>query len=140
MKILVRCAVAVMFAWSVVACRPSRPVAHAAGVRLEVSDSIVALGRVDTFSLGRMKQGETILKEFALHNVGNKPFVLNSVKSDCGCLVSEYDSSPVMPDGVATVSISFDSRGYYGFVFKRIQIFTSLTPQPLNIWLQAIVE
>ena len=139
-KIFLYCVVLVVFASSVTACRSAKSVSHAAGVHLNISDSIIATGRTDTFNLGRLKQGETVMKEFALHNSGDKPFLLNNVKSDCGCVVSQYDSRPIQPGEFSPVSISFDSRGYHGLVFKRVEIFTSINPKPLTVWLHAVVE
>lgn len=139
--VLLRCAAtAVLLLAAPTACRQVKPVAQVAGVRIDVSDAVIAAAKVDTFKIGNVRNGEKILKEFALHNSGNKPFVLNAVKSDCGCVASQFDHQPVMPDHATPVSISFDSRGYHGFVFKRVEIFTSLDPKPLTLWISAVVE
>ena len=122
-----------------VACRRTKPGSYVSGVRLDVSEAVIAAAKADTFKIGNVKNGETILKEFLLHNAGSQPFVFN-VKSDCGCVVSRFEQKPVMPDESAQITISFDSRGYHGCVFKRVEILTTLDPKPLTIWLNAVVD
>ena len=72
-------------------CRSRGAATHLPGTVLEVSDSSILSLRRDTFDLGRLREGERIVKEFSVKNSGNVPFVVSSAESDCGCIVSEYD-------------------------------------------------
>lgn len=116
------------------------PATHLPGTVLEVSDSSILSLRRDTFDLGRLREGERIVKEFSVKNSGNVPFVVSSAESDCGCIVSEYDRRPVAPGEYAPLGVSFDSRGYRGYLLKRVALTTTLRREPLVFYLEAVIE
>jgi Protein of unknown function (DUF1573) len=80
------------------------------------------------------------VKEFSVKNSGNVPFVVSSAESDCGCIVSEYDRRPVAPGEYAPLGVSFDSRGYRGYLLKRVALTTTLRREPLVFYLEAVIE
>ena len=109
-----------------IACGHRTPARVASGTVLEVSDSILLAARRDTFDLGRLREGERVVKEFALKNTDGRPFVVSRAESDCGCILSEYDRRPVLPGEHASLEVAFDSRGYWGYVLKRVEVLTTL--------------
>lgn len=121
-------------------CRSRGAAAHLPGTVLEVSDSSILSLRRDTFDLGRLREGERIVKEFSVKNSGDVPFVVSSAESDCGCIVSEYDRRPVAPGEYVPLGVSFDSRGYRGYMLKRVVLTTTLRREPLVFYLEAVVE
>lgn len=121
-------------------CRSSAVTRQVAGTVLEVSDSAVVSLRRDTFDVGRLREGERIVKEFAVRNAGRVPFVIGRVESDCGCIVSEYDRRPVAPGEAVSLDVSFDSRGYRGYVLKRVEVTTTLRNEPLVFYMEARIE
>ncbi len=118
----------------------NRDVRRVSGTPLPVSDSIIDLPLRDTFRLGTLKAGETVVKEFALENAGDMPFVVVDVDSDCGCMITDYDREPLKPGERGRLSVSFDSAGYYGYVLKKVSVFTTLKSEPLVFCMEAEVE
>ena len=66
-------------------CRSRGAATHLPGTVLEVSDSSILSLRRDTFDLGRLREGERIVKEFSVKNSGNVPFVVSSAIADVSC-------------------------------------------------------
>lgn len=125
-----------------VSCGRRTPIVKhsSSGTPIEVSDSLIYAGVADTFNLGKVRRGEMIIKEFSIINAGNIPFIVSKADSDCGCMVSEYEKHPIKPKESMPFSVSFDSRGYYGYIIKRILVSTTLNPKPVVLYLEAEVE
>ena len=54
--------------------------------------------------------------------------------------MSEYDRRPVAPGEYAPLGVSFDSRGYRGYLLKRVALTTTLRREPLVFYLEAVIE
>lgn len=130
---------AAVCAAALASCRPAAP-RRLSGITVPVSDSIIAAGGVDTIRLGRMRAGETVVKQLVVTNRGDKPFLVSGVNSECGCIVSAFDREPVLPGGESPVEVSFDSRGYAGYVIRRVTVTTTLSPEPLVLCVEAEIE
>ena len=79
----------------------------------------------DTIKMGRMAEGEVIKGDFTLHNMGEKPVVIATVITGCGCTTAKYDKDPIMQDGKRTIEFVFDSKGRYGRQKKTIEVITA---------------
>lgn len=123
------------------ACRPKQTAVRSSGGMVFCVADTVTLGELpDTVHLGRMREGERIVKEFRVRNSGSVPMVVGKVDSDCGCIFSEYDRQPVAPGGEVALSVSFDSGGYRGYILKKVDVMTTLRPQPLTFYMDAYIE
>lgn len=123
------------------ACRPKQTAVRSSGGMVFCVADTVTLGELpDTVHLGRMREGERIVKEFRVRNSGSVPMVVGKVDSDCGCIFSEYDRQPVAPGGEVALSVSFDSGGYRGYILKKVDVVTTLRPQPLTFYMDAYIE
>lgn len=123
------------------ACRPKQTAVRSAGGMVFCVADTVTIGELpDTVHLGRMREGERIVKEFRVRNSGSVPMVVGKVDSDCGCIFSEYDRQPVAPGGEVALSVSFDSGGYRGYILKKVDVVTTLRPQPLTFYMDAYIE
>lgn len=126
---------------SMEACRPKQTAVRSSGGMVFCVADTVTLGELpDTVHLGRMREGERIVKEFRVRNSGSVPMVVGKVDSDCGCIFSEYDRQPVAPGGEVALSVSFDSGGYRGYILKKVDVMTTLRPQPLTFYMDAYIE
>ena len=81
------------------------------------------------------------MKEFSVKNSGNVPFVVSSAESGLrDVCVFQYDRRPVAPGEYAPLGVSFDSRGYRGYLLKRVALTTTLRREPLVFYLEAVIE
>lgn len=140
MKRLLSFFIVLLLMASVYSCRSRKTVTRIPGTVVEISDSILRSPVYDTFRLGKLKHGEQVIKEFSLRNAGGIPVVISDIDSDCGCIVTRYDKRPVMPEELLPLSVSFDSRGYRGYVIKKVEILTTLDTKPLVIFIETEVE
>ena len=122
-------------------CRQKQTAVRSSGGMIFCVADTVTLGELpDTVHLGRMREGERIVKEFRVRNSGSVPMVVGKVDSDCGCIFSEYDRQPVAPGEEKILSVSFDSGGYRGYILKKVNIVTTVRPQPLTFYMDAYIE
>ena len=96
-------------------------------------------GACDTVSLGRLREGEVVVRRFSLHNTGKTPLVILSVETGCGCTEVEFPRQPLLPGERRPFSFSFDSRGFYGWQLKTVTIRTSAGGQPFRLLITADV-
>ncbi len=139
MRLMVACGVAL----AAIACGGrTRPVPKEVveGPSLMLSDSLLKVGeQSDTVTLGRLHEGEVVERRFSLLNTGDKPLVILSVETSCGCTEVDFPKEPLMPGQKQPFSFSFDSRGFYGWQLKAITIRTSAGRYPFKLWVTADV-
>ena len=111
-----------------------------AGMVIALSDSIIDNRKADTIDFGRVREGEILKRDFRLCNKGDKALVITSVDFSCGCLSSEYPKYPLKPDEDAPMSISLDTRGFGGWVYKTVIVQTSLCTRPYVFVVTAEIE
>lgn len=105
--------------------KPKEGTINYSGITLEMplKDSVQAT--VDTIHMGNMRQGEIIKSGFQLRNTGDRPLVIISIVTGCGCTTSQYDTKPIGVGQERTIGLNFDSKGRYGTQLKTIEIITS---------------
>ena len=123
-----------------VACRPKTPPVRLRGVVIPPSEELLAEGRDETFRYGTHRPGVVAVRDFIIKNTGSRPMVIADVDSDCGCIATRCDGTPLQAGDSTALSVSFDSRGYYGYILKEVRILTSLSARPLVICLEAEVR
>lgn len=62
---------------------------------------------------------------FRFTNDGDKPLVIISAKSECGCTKPKYPMQPIAPGSDSAVSVTFDPVGYAGEFMKDIKVRTN---------------
>jgi hypothetical protein len=134
-----------MIVLAAASCGGGRPKSTAAqggaAVRtIALSDSLAAIRNSDTIYMGRMKSGEIVEVQTFLENAGNTPWVVTGVDKSCGCVEIGYPSKPLKPGEKAPMTVTFDSRGLAGFVYKNLLLKTSLSAGPFTLVVTADVE
>lgn len=140
MRKIVSLLIVVVIVGRLFSCDNNRQVRKLVGTPLRISDSVIISGERDTFNFGSIRAGEMVVKDFVVTNEGTTPFIINKVDSDCGCIVSDYKKRPLIPGESACLSISFDSRGYYGYILKRVSVMTTLHSAPFIFYVETTVE
>lgn len=113
-----------------------------AGRTVDVNDSLLRAGGgiADTIDLGRMRSGEVVESSLMFRNTGDRPFVILSVESSCGCTTVDYPKAPIESQATKSVTFTFDSKGFNGWQFKLLKFRTTLDAQPISIFITADVE
>lgn len=69
----------------------------------------------DKFYLGRFSSFSTKYISFQLKNSGQKPLIIKTVKTACGCTVAHYDKNPIEHGQTTKVVLEYrpDALGYF---------------------------
>lgn len=94
----------------------------------------------DTLQLGRMRSGEIVAQAVGVINNSPTPLVITRTESSCGCTNIDYPQQPTLAGDTLRATIEFDSHGFYGWQFKRVQLYTSAAVSPITIYIEAEVE
>ncbi len=81
---------------------------------LPVSELIAAPRIVfekEAHDYGRVSFGETVVEEFVFKNKGDRPLIIEELRSDCGCTKAVRGSREVPPQGQSKIVASFDTTG-----------------------------
>lgn len=96
---------------------------------------------VDTLDFGRVKEGEVLSRTFALYNSSDRPMVVLSTRTSCGCLWLDYDKTASVSAGEKiAVEMNFDSSGYTYFVPRAFYLTTSLSEKAKKVVIVATME
>jgi hypothetical protein len=89
---------------------------------------------------GTLLQGEVVTYSFHFTNTGNKPLIISSVKSSCGCTVGDYPREPIEPGKNGTIKVTYDSKGHHGFQSRTLTVMTNTIPAKTTLRIKAIVQ
>jgi uncharacterized cupredoxin-like copper-binding protein len=77
-----------------------------------------------TWDFGYVRQGQILKHDFILKNDSNKPLVIKSVNTSCGCTASKAKKEKLSPGETTDIEVSFKSKGYSGEVTQYIYVYT----------------
>ena len=104
---------------------------------ISLTDSILTTGGTDTVRLG---SGEIAVLRLWLANDASRPVAVASYRRSCGCTTLEFDSQPIAPGDAQQVTLTFDSRGEWGWQLKTLDIALAGGAKPLRLLVEADVE
>ena len=76
----------------------------------------------------------------AVKEVSEKPVVVTSYRTSCGCTSLEFDKQPVPPGGTLPVEITFDSRGEHGWQLKSVELLIAGAPRTFRLLVEADID
>lgn len=117
-----------------------RPAASHKGPVFALTDSILRAGGSDTVRFGRLRSGEIAVQRLRIENRTDRPVVIVTYKTSCGCSRLEFDNQPIVPGGAQYATLSFDSRGEFGWQLKRLDVTLAGAARPLRIFVEAQIE
>ena len=90
------------------ACKPRTAARQLppAGRIIALTDSVLRNGGSDTIRFGHLGSGEIALSRLRIENRTEKPVVVTSYRTSCGCTSLEFDKQPVPPGGTLPVERS----------------------------------
>lgn len=111
-----------------------------AGFVIALSDSLIRYRGVDTLDFGRVREGEQVVREFKIKNVGDKAMVITKLDLSCGCVEAEYPRQPLRPGEEGDMRMTLDTRNMGGWIFKTAIMQTSLSSKGYIIYITAEIE
>ena len=132
---------AILFLAALTAACGTRPqTTERKGRIIALTDSILTTGGTDTVRFGRLGSGEIAQLRLWLANDASRPVAVASYRRSCGCTTLEFDSQPIAPGDAQQVTLTFDSRGEWGWQLKTMDISLAGAQQPLRLFIEADVE
>lgn len=124
------------------ACKPRTAARQLspAGRIIALTDSVLRNGGSDTIRFGHLGSGEIALSRFRIENRTEKPVVVTSYRTSCGCTSLEFDKQPVPPGGTLPVEITFDSRGEHGWQLKSVELLIAGAPRTFRLLVEADID
>jgi hypothetical protein len=74
------------------------------------------------FDFGPIRQGDKVEHTFSFKNTGTQALIVTNVYTTCGCTVSEWTKTPVLPGKTGIVKARFDSKDKMGKQNKVLTI------------------
>lgn len=90
-------------------------------------------------NFGDLLQGEPVTFVFQFKNIHDEPIVIESVRPQCGCTAPEWNDTPVMPDSIGTLSVTYDADKQ-GYFYKKIKVYFSGQRKAEKLYVEGFVE
>ena len=75
---------------------------------------------------------------FVFKNIGEKPFVINRVRSTCGCTVPEWPKEPIEPGASGEITVIYDTKKT-GTFLKSVIVYSSAANSPVKLQIKGKV-
>ncbi|WP_295935263.1 DUF1573 domain-containing protein [uncultured Alistipes sp.] len=110
------------------------------GQNVSITEEILQVGGTDTVRFGRMHSGEIAQLRLWLSNHTEQPVVILSYERSCGCTALEHTKEPIRPGEAQQVTLTFDTRGEWGWQLRTLDISIAGAQKPLRLFVEAEVE
>jgi len=78
---------------------------------------------------GKIASNAEGIRVFAFTNTGDKPLIISSVKSSCGCAVANWSKEPIMPQQSDVIKVKYDTKRV-GVFIKTFTVESNDAKQP----------
>ncbi len=96
--------------------------------------------QVDTLCFGRVRAGEVVELALAFTNTSDRPILMLSTETSCGCLELEFSKEPLRMGEKSAGKMTFYSSGYNYFPPRAFYIVTSASMEPKKLIVVADME
>ena len=110
------------------------------GPIIVLTDTTLTAGGSDTVRFGRLRSGEIAVQRLWIENRAAGPTAVVSCETSCGCTRLEFDAQPLAPGTAQCATLTFDSRGEYGWQLKVLDISLAGASRPLRLFVEAEIE
>lgn len=100
-------------------------------------------GKVEWLSPTTHDFGEILHKSATRHafhfkNTSDTPFVIDNVRTSCGCTAADWVETPILPDSTATIEVIYDAHDL-GYFRKYVKVFLSGQRKAEKLYLEGEV-
>ncbi|NQY10691.1 MAG: DUF1573 domain-containing protein [Flavobacteriales bacterium] len=75
--------------------------------------------------LGKVKQNLLLEFTYYFQNTGTVPLIINNADVTCGCTNPKWPTYPVLPSAKDSITVTFDTKGKYGYQNRDIEIISN---------------
>jgi len=75
---------------------------------------------------------------FVFKNVGEKAFVINRVRSTCGCTVPEWSKEPIEPGASGEITVIYNTKTT-GTFLKSVIVYSTAANSPVKLQIKGKV-
>lgn len=90
------------------------------------------------YDFGNIPKNMAAEAEFVFTNTSKEPVIISKVKSSCGCTVTGYEKSPVLPGQSSTITATYNAKKAGAFR-KSIRVSTN-DFEPYTLIIKGVVE
>jgi len=73
---------------------------------------------------GDIQQHRPVTHNFVLHNISDEPFLIDNVRTACGCTAPDWTFEPIEPGSYSTIKVTYDAKKA-GYFKKKIKVYVS---------------
>ena len=75
---------------------------------------------------------------FLFKNLGKEPFVINRVRSTCGCTVPEWPKEPIEPGASGQITVIYNTKTT-GTFLKSVVVYSTASNSPVKLQIKGKV-
>lgn len=90
------------------------------------------------YDFGNIPKNIAAEAEFIFTNTSKEPVIISKVKSSCGCTVTGYDKSPVLPGESSSITATYNAKKLGSFR-KSLRVTTN-DFKPYTLIIKGVVE
>ena len=102
------------------------------------SDTKVEWLSPTTHDFGEILHKSEITHSFQFKNTSDEPFVIDNVRTSCGCTAADWIETPILPDSTATIEVVYDAHDL-GYFRKYVKVFLSGQRKAEKLYLEGEV-
>lgn len=89
--------------------------------------------------LGDVQRRQTYTLKYPFTNTGDRPVVLDNVRTDCGCTAPDWSRDPILPGDASVIVLEFTptSKGRHR---KKARVWIRDEKRPVTLSFEAIVR
>jgi hypothetical protein len=70
-------------------------------------------------------EGVVLEHDYHFTNTGTAPLIISDYKVACTCTKITYPKNPIAPNQSASIHLSFDTQGKYGYQNRKIELISN---------------
>ncbi len=91
-----------------------------------------------THDFGEVTHKTEITHHFTFKNISEAAFVIDNVRTSCGCTAADWQETPILPDSTARIEITYDAHDL-GYFRKYVKVFLSGQRKAEKLYLEGEV-
>jgi hypothetical protein len=88
---------------------------------------------------GRIQEGKYYIHEFEFENIGDEPYLIQTVEGSCGCTIADHPKEAIPPGGKGKITVQFNSKGKKGDNTEFVTIAGNSQPENVSLIIEAVV-
>ena len=92
------------------------------------------------YDFGKVKEGDTVMHEFKIKNIGDEPLMIYKAKGSCDCIMALFTTKPIMPGTEENIKVYFKTIGRKGQQVKTVNMHTNTDPAENMLTITGLVE